>query len=85
MKHTADKYADTLRELAKLDLDSARSTALGMLVKPKKISTRYTGILRDLNKAKSSREIERIMWNVVLAGEGMASINSPWQQLHKGI
>lgn len=82
MHNTADQHADTLRELAKQDLETARNIAIGMLVKPKKPSTRYVGIVRDLNKAKSSREIERIMWNVVLAGEGMASINSPWQQLH---
>jgi hypothetical protein len=85
MKHTADKHADTLRELAGLDLETARNTAIGMLDKPKKPSTRYIGIVRDLNKAKSAKEVERIMWNVVLAGEGMASINSPWQQLHKGL
>lgn len=85
MKHTADKHADSLRSLASLDVETARNVAIGMLDKPKKPSTRYVGILRDLSKAKSSKEVERIMWNVVLAGEGMASINSPWQQLHKGL
>lgn len=77
-----DKQADTIRGISKLDTDTARNVAIGMLVKPKKPSTRYVGIVRDLTKARSSQEIERIMWNVVLAGDGLASINSPWQQLH---
>lgn len=39
-------------------------------------------LLRDIEAAPNHKELSRIMWNVLLAGEGLATTNSQWQQMY---
>lgn len=71
-----------LEGISKLPLEEARAYAKTQL-KMKKSSTKYNNLLRDLDRAPTSREVERIMWNVELAGQGLAMPNSGWQKHHK--
>lgn len=72
---------DVMRNLENMQLEEARALAKSQL-QMKKTSTKYNNLLRDLDRAKTSREVERIMWNVMLAGEGFGMPGSAWQKLH---
>lgn len=72
---------NVMRNLENMSIEEARELAKAQL-QMKKTSTKYHNILRDLDKAHTAREVERIMWNVMLAGEGMAMPGSAWQKLH---
>lgn len=69
-------------DLAKLPLLEAREYAKSWL-QMKKSSSKYNHLVRDLDAAPSSREIQRILWNTFLAGDGLAMQGSAWQKLHK--
>ena len=68
--------------ISKLSLEEARALAKSQL-QMKKSSTKYNNLLRDLDRAPSSREVERIMWNVELVGQGLSMPDSAWQKLHR--
>lgn len=72
---------DIMRSLERLPLNEARELAKSQL-SMNKSSPRYLHLIRDLDAAKTSREVERIMWNVLLAGEGFAMTDSAWQKMH---
>lgn len=71
-----------LEGISKLPLEEARAYAKTQL-KMKKSSTKYNNLLRDLDRAPTPAEVERIMWNVFLAGDGFAMQDSAWQKLHR--
>lgn len=73
---------EVMRGLESMSLEEARAFAKSQL-QMKKSSTKYNNLLRDIDRARTSREVERIMWNVMLAGEGLQQKNSDWQKLHK--
>lgn len=59
-------------------LTQCRTLIEGTKTKPAK----KTALLRDIEKAPDSRELSRIMWNVMLSGEGLAITDSRWQALY---
>ena len=73
---------EVMRSLEPMPLEEAKAFAKSQL-QMKKSSTKYNNLLRDIDRASTSREVERIMWNVMLAGEGLQQKNSDWQKLHK--
>jgi hypothetical protein len=67
-----------------MNAEEARVHAKTQL-KMKKSSTKYNNLLRDLDRAPTSSEVERIMWNVFLAGDGLAMRDSAWQKHHRNV
>jgi hypothetical protein len=40
---------------------------------------------RDIQKARSSAEVSRIMWQVYLSGNGLGTVGSQWKSFYKGV
>lgn len=71
---------EVIRDLEKLPLEEARTLAKSQL--KMKRNSRYIKLIHDLDQAKTSREVQRIVWFALLAGEGLAVTGSKWQQEH---
>jgi hypothetical protein len=69
---------DILRGIEKMDHSEARSQCITLIEATSTRDKKKQALLRDIDKAPNSRELSRIMWNVMLAGEGLASITSNW-------
>lgn len=75
---------EDLNSLEKLSLEEARSTASSML-DPSTKPTRLNRLKYDISRARSSREVMRIMWNAYLAGTGFGVPTSQWQRHYKTV
>jgi hypothetical protein len=75
---------EAMRNLDKLPLPVAKEVAKSWMVKPKTKNGiyRYNNLLLDIERSPSSEKLMLTMWNVILAGEGLAVPNSKWQQDH---
>ena len=71
-----------ITDLERMPLNEAKEYAKSFL-QMKKSSTKYHNLLRDIDRAPTSREVQRIMWNVFLAGDGFSMPDSAWQKHHK--
>lgn len=71
---------EVMRNLEKLPIEEARDIAKSQL--KMKRNSRYIKLVHDLDNAKTSREVQRIIWFALLAGEGLATTGSKWQQEH---
>lgn len=71
--------------LESLPLAEAKIKAKGMLdlIKAKTKASKIINLQRDIDKAPTSREVQRIMWNTFLSGTGFGIGTSDWQKLHK--
>ena len=72
-----------LNTLEKLTLHDARDVAISML-DPKTKPARLFRLKHDIQKARDSREVMRIMWNAYMAGTGYAVTDSAWQKQYGG-
>lgn len=45
-------------------------------------ATKKAALLRDIQAAPNSAELSRIMWNVLLAGEGLITVGSAWAKTY---
>lgn len=68
-----------LRQLETLTHLEARAVSLDLIKGSNTKALKKAALIRDIERAPSSKEISRIMWNVLLAGEGLATTNSVWQ------
>ena len=68
--------------LEELPLDEAKVKAYQILIALKAKRSKIGNLLRDIEKAPSSREVQRIMWNTYLSGTGYGISTSAWQKLH---
>ena len=64
-------------------LPEAQAQAISILKDTMTKQAKINNLVRDVQRAKSSREVQRIMWNTMLAGTGFGTIDSPWQKFHK--
>jgi len=80
-KNTID--AEDLRNLSELSLDMARTQAISM-ISSKTNPKRLFALKFDISQAPTSKEVQRIMYNVLLAGEGLITTNSTWDKRFKG-
>ena len=64
-------------------LPEAQAQAISILKDTVTKQAKINNLVRDVQRAKSSREVQRIMWNTMLAGTGFGTIDSPWQKFHK--
>ena len=69
--------------LESLPLAEAQSKAIGLLQSFKTKQAKINNLVRDVQRARTSREVQRIMWNTLLAGSGFGTVDSPWQKFHK--
>jgi hypothetical protein len=68
-----------------LSLSEARTAAIMLLYKLKTKQSKINNLIRDIQRAPSSREVQRIMWNMYMAGTGFGVSGSTWQKFHRGI
>lgn len=69
--------------LENLPLADAQAKAIAILRDTKTKQAKVNNLVRDVQRARSSREVQRIMWNTLLAGTGFGTVDSPWQKFHK--
>lgn len=69
--------------LEHLSLPEAKSKAIEMLKGTNTKATKLGNLIRDIERAPSSREVQRIMWQTMLSGNGLGTVGSQWQKLHK--
>lgn len=69
--------------LESLPLEQAKSKAIELLKDSSTKATKLNNLIRDVLRAPTSREVQRIMWQTMLAGNGLGTIGSKWQSLHK--
>lgn len=74
---------DELNSLEGLSLEGAQQKAVSML-DPATKPTRLNRLKYDISKARTSREVMRIMWNSFMAGTGYGVPTSQWQKHYKG-
>lgn len=69
-----------------LTIDEARAQAITMLRSLVKVKvSKINNLIRDIERAQNSREVQRIMWNAYMAGTGFGVSGSDWQKFHKGV
>ena len=68
--------------LESLPLKEAQDRAVEMLESMKTKRAKVNNLVRDVRRARTSREVQRIMWNAYMAGTGFGTVNSAWQQFH---
>lgn len=69
--------------LEHLPLVEAQTQAVSMLKSFKTKQAKINNLVRDVQRARTSREVQRIMWNTLLAGSGFGTVDSSWQKFHK--
>jgi len=73
---------EQLQSLDKLPLNESREVAV-TLIDPKKTKNIVRNRLEhDISKAPSSKEVSRIMWQVYLSGNGLATVGSKWKKTY---
>lgn len=75
---------EVMRKLETLPHAEALSVSLELLKTSKTKAHKKAALMRDIEKAPSSREISRIMWNTLMAGEGLFTTDSTWQSYFGG-
>lgn len=73
-----------LSALETFPLEEARSRAVDML-DPSTKPTRLNRLKYDISKARTPREVMRIMWNAYMAGTGYGVPTSQWQRHYKTV
>ena len=69
-----------------MSLEDARAKAIGLLNKMAKTKkSKINNMIRDIENSSSSREVQRIMWNMYMAGTGFGVAGSDWQKFHRGV
>lgn len=69
--------------LESLPLAQAQAQAISILQQTKTKQAKVNNLIRDVQRARTSREVQRIMWNTLLAGTGFGTVDSSWQKFHK--
>jgi hypothetical protein len=70
---------EILRSIETLNRNEALDICKGLIEGTATKAPKKQALLRDIAKAPTSKEMSRIMWNVLLAGEGLSTMNSKWQ------
>lgn len=69
-----------------MQLAEAQAKATTMLKTLKKVkASKLNNLVRDIERARTTREVQRIMWYTHLASEGLRTVGSQWETLHRGI
>lgn len=73
---------NVLRDIEKMTHSAAKELCLELIQGSSTKATKKAALIRDINAAPNSRELSRIMWNVMLSGEGLAIADSLWQKTY---
>jgi hypothetical protein len=73
---------EVLRSIEAMDHLQANEVCIDLIKNTKTKASKKQHLLLDIQKAESPKEMSRIMWNVMLSGEGLATLGSAWQKLH---
>ena len=76
---------EKLQPLDNLPLTEAQETATSLIDRRKTRKVVAMGLERDIQKARSSAEVSRIMWQVYLSGNGLGTVGSQWKSFYKGV
>ena len=71
--------------LENLSLQEARAKAIELLSGLTTKKSKINNLIRDIERAKNSREVQRIVWNMYMAGTGYGVTDSSWQKFHRGL
>ena len=74
-----------LQKLDKMDLTEAREAANNLIDVKKTKKVVHNRLIYDLDKANSSREVSRIMWQVYMSGSGYGTIGSTWKKHYNSV
>lgn len=74
--------SELLQNIESMDHAAAKVHCLEIINSTKTKANKKAALVRDINAAPNSGELSRIMWNVLLAGEGLITVGSQWQKLH---
>ncbi len=67
-----------LRQIETMEHSVAKQACLDLIEASKTKAMKKAALLRDINAAPNAGELSRIMWNVLLAGEGLVTVGSAW-------
>lgn len=76
---------DILRDLEKLSLKEAQSVSISIVKASKTKPASMNRLVYDITKARTAKEVTRIMWYTYMSGTGYGVINSSWKQHYNGI
>lgn len=71
-----------LHQIGGMNVVDARTAAIKIIQVSKTKAVKKQHLMRDIQNAPSTKEVERIMWNAALASEGLHSVNSSWNKDH---
>lgn len=78
-----------IQGIENMDLSEAKSTAKSMVESRKSRTinqkTAKAQVIRDIENAPSSQEVSRIMWQQLLASEGLRTSGSAWKKKYDNI
>lgn len=69
---------ELFRTIESMEHTVARTHCLEIIQKTNTKANKKAAIIRDVQAAPNSKELSRIMWNVLLAGEGLITVGSAW-------
>lgn len=67
-----------LHNIETMEHSAAQTHCLAIIEKTHTKANKKAALIRDIQAAPNSKELSRIMWNVLLAGEGMITVGSQW-------
>jgi hypothetical protein len=71
-----------LNDIETMEHATATKHCLEIIENTKTKAMKKAALIRDIQAAPNPRELSRIMWNVLLAGEGMITVGSSWQKTY---
>ena len=74
-----------LSQLEKLSLKKAQQLAVSLIDRKKTSKIKVVRLERDIAQAPNSTEVSRIMWNVLLGGEGLSTTDSQWNNFYRNV
>jgi hypothetical protein len=74
-------HAD-LHSISGMTVLDAKTAAAKIIQASKTKTVKKQHLLRDIQNAPSTKEVERIMWMAALASEGLHSVSSSWNKDH---
>jgi hypothetical protein len=80
---------EVLRSLDNMEVSIAKVTAQDLINKMNKKSMKQATVINrlihDIDKAHTSVEVSRIMWQVYMSGSGYGTIGSTWKKHYDSI
>ena len=76
---------EILQKLDKMELTEARDAANSLIDVKKTKKVVHNRLIYDLDKARNSREVSRIMWQVYMSSSGFGISDSAWKKHYNNV